>query len=220
MIQFSTEILKKSFNASNERNYLYILCSSGIDSIATTHFLNRLYDIKAIHFNHGLREENDRMEAGFRAFTKKFEIESIIHKLDCNQKTEDGFRKARISWIKENLNNEILVTGHHLNDCVESYLLNVCRGKENFLPIPFNSAVGTNQISHPFILTHKTDFTQYCERNNLMQFVVEDSTNKEKKGSRRNFFRNEIIPLLQQEKMGLDTIVKKKILVRLAQTHS
>jgi hypothetical protein len=48
-----------------------------------------------------------------------------------------------------------------------------------------------------------------------MKYVVEDETNKVTKGSRRNFIRNEIMPLIKREKMGLDTIVKKKMHQRL-----
>jgi tRNA(Ile)-lysidine synthase TilS/MesJ len=94
-------------------------------------------------------------------------------------------------------------------------MLNVLRGKEGFLPIPFITEVGTNLVVHPFLFTKKKDFIEYAEKNDLAKYVVEDETNKVTKGSRRNFIRNEVMPLIQREKMGLDTIVKKKMQERL-----
>jgi tRNA(Ile)-lysidine synthase TilS/MesJ len=130
-------------------------------------------------------------------------------------KSEDGLRQARLEYIKNNVDCTVFVTAHHLDDATESYMMNILRGKEGFLPIPFITEVGSNLIVHPFLFTKKADFRQYAERNDLMKFVVEDETNKVTKGSRRNFIRNEIIPLLEREKMGLSTIVKKKMQERL-----
>jgi tRNA(Ile)-lysidine synthase TilS/MesJ len=130
-------------------------------------------------------------------------------------KTEDTLRRARLEYIKKNVDCTILITGHHLDDATESYMMNVLRGKEGFLPIPFVTEVGSNLIVHPFLFTKKADFRQYAERKDLMKYVVEDETNKVVKGSRRNFIRNEIMPLLQREKMGIDTIVRKKMEERL-----
>ena len=52
-----------------------------------------------------------------------------------------------------------------------------------------------------------------------MQYVEEDDTNTTIKGSRRNFLRNQIIPQLDKENIGLEKVVKKIIEKRLLLEH-
>ena len=209
---------------------IIMLCSMGVDSVAATHYYfsrnkPKVHDGKNVlvsmeHFNHGLREQNDQMEEMYNQYMRDPVIgfsgypASKIKPVGENY-TEDDLRKARLNLIKDRHDNKIFITAHHLDDATESYMMNVLRGKEGFLPIPFITEVGSNLLVHPFLFTKKSDFREYAEKNNLMKFVVEDETNKVTKGSRRNFIRNEIMTLLQREKMGLDTIVKKKLKERL-----
>jgi len=198
----------------------------GVDSVAAAHYcvtkLSKQYNriISPRHFNHNLRKQNDLMETSYISMLCDVRFRQMGHKPInlmgyIKDKSEDGLRQARLEYIKNNVDCTIFITAHHLDDATESYMMNVLRGKEGFLPIPFITEVGSNLIVHPFIFTKKADFRQYAERNDLMQYVVEDETNKVTKGSRRNFIRNEIMPLLQREKMGLSTIVEKKMKERL-----
>jgi tRNA(Ile)-lysidine synthase TilS/MesJ len=234
MIKFSKEIMELAFRKMPSCNQIKILCSTGVDSIAASHYyhtkVENLYgDLKyekygITHFNHQLRPQNDLMENNFETFSNDCNIprfspiplKSMGYYSDNTEQTEDSLRKARLAYIKNNSDNIIFITAHHLDDATESYMMNVLRGKEGFLPIPFITEVGTNLIVHPFLFTKKTDFIDYvCKNEILRDYVVEDETNKITKGSRRNFIRNEIMPLLNREKMGLSTIVEKKMKERL-----
>lgn len=225
MIKFSKEIMDLAVRKMPNYENIFILCSSGVDSISASFYYYKKFDYDyghrtLLHFNHAQREQNDLMERSYYKF-----VDNTNHTLNgypsvnlkdyIKNNTEDDLRKARLKFIKDNFNNSIFITAHHLDDAVESYMLNVLRGKEGFLPIPFITEVGSNLIVHPFLFTKKSDFREYAEKKDLMKFVVEDETNKVTKGSRRNFIRNEIMPLIQREKMGLDTIVKKKMNERL-----
>jgi len=231
MIKFSKEIIELAFNKMPISS-IVILCSMGVDSVAATHFLNKTLkknprllgfpdefdNIRTWHFNHNLRPQNDLMQESYLKFNEKLEKikYSFVYKLKCASDTEDDFRKERLKIIKDNNNsNTMFITAHHLDDATESYMLNVLRGKEGFLPIPFITNVGNSLIVHPFIFSKKSDFIQYAERNDILKFVVEDETNLITKGSRRNFIRNDILPLIKEQNMGLDTIVKKKMNQRL-----
>lgn len=211
---------------------IHFLVSGGVDSVAASNFFfNKfcnlhkfkiysysskihpfLHPVSILHFNHGLRTQNEEMEA----------VVSLMHEdccsisLEVKGKTENDFREARIKWIEDNLTNTLCITAHHLDDATESYMLNILRGKEGFLPIPFFTQVGDgNVIVHPFLFTKKKDFIDFAKRKNLKKYIVEDETNSITKGSRRNFLRHKILPLLEKEQVGLDTIVKKKIKERL-----
>jgi tRNA(Ile)-lysidine synthase TilS/MesJ len=70
-------------------------------------------------------------------------------------------------------------------------------------------------ICRPFIFSRKSEMIDYCKKHDLMRFVEEDSTNLESKGSRRNMIRNEILPILERDKVGMAKIVKKMMEKRL-----
>jgi len=214
MITFSSQI----FNLSNQHLSVVLLCSSGVDSIAASHyFINKFQDTRSIallHFNHNLRKQNIEMEYSFERFARTTSVPFYIENLECGDGTEDSCRQARLEYIKS-YKDTIFITAHHLDDCVESYLLNCIRGKEGFLPIPFQTEVGTNFINRPFLLSRKQDLLEYTHKHNLLSYIVEDETNIQVRGSRRNLLRNKIIPLLEEERVGLSTIVKKKIMERL-----
>ena len=228
MIKFSKEIMELAVRKMpSEFQVIKILCSSGVDSIAASHYFHKKFNknksCRIFHFNHQQRSQNDLMEQKYNDFGRDLDIpafQAIPLKTEGYygndlEPTEDSLRQARLNYIKNNHYQNIFITAHHLDDATESYMMNALRGKEGFLPIPFITEVGRNLIVHPFLFTKKKDFREYAERNDLMKYVVEDVTNKVTKGSRRNFIRNEIMPLIQREKMGLDTIVKKKIQERL-----
>jgi tRNA(Ile)-lysidine synthetase-like protein len=201
---------------------IIVMCSGGVDSVAALHYYHKKnlynYRVNAYHFNHKLRPQNDVMYEKVKKMCVDFNI-PLIYKsaADHSLKTEDQFRKARIEPLRKYANT-INITGHHLDDCVESYLLNCFRGHQGYLPIPFYTFLeGTfsSYITHPFILTPKEKLKQYCIKHNLMQYIEEDETNTSSTGSRRNFIRNQIIPILEKERMGLQKVVKKIIEKRL-----
>lgn len=215
MILFSQHI----FNLSTNQHSVDLLCSSGVDSIAAAHyFINNFKKISVslLHFNHNLRDQNQVMEESFKSFAISIGVSYCIVPLKCVDSTEDSCRKARIKYLQQYVNTTF-ITAHHLDDCVESYLLNCLRGKEGFLPIPFHTELtNNNSINRPFIFSRKKDFIAYAKQHNILKYVVEDETNLQTKGSRRNLLRNKIVPLLEEEKVGLNTIVKKKMTERLS----
>ena len=225
MIKFNKQIFDLALSKiQHYHTNVILLCSSGIDSIAASHYFLEKYktqfkfSISTLHFNHCLRLQNYDMAEKHRNFTRDHLFQHpLTVDLNCKGKTEAACRSARLEWLKSNYKNAIFITAHHLDDCCESYLLNVLRGKEGFLPIPFISEFSNNVLlCHPFLETKKQDFIQYVEKHDLKKYVEEDETNKIVKGSRRNMIRNELIPLLDQHKMGIQTIVRKKLRERLA----
>jgi len=215
MISFSQHI----FNLSNKQHNVNLLCSSGVDSIAAAHYFIHNFkniSVSLLHFNHNLRDQNQVMEESFKAFAASTEVSYCVVPLTCTDSTEDSCRKARIEYLQQYASTTF-ITAHHLDDCVESYLLNCIRGKEGFLPIPFHTELtNNNSINRPFLFNRKKDLIAYAEKHNLLQYVVEDETNTQVKGSRRNLLRNKIVPLLEEEKVGLAMIVKKKMIERLS----
>jgi tRNA(Ile)-lysidine synthase len=210
----------KSYNLKN----VTVMLSAGVDSIAALHFFiknkeriaNDLkisvdeLNVKAFHFNHKLRHQNEIMEKQARKFCKDFNVPLVVKTNLTTFTTEAQAREVRFNALSQCVNNSFIVTAHHLNDCVESYILNVLRGHEGFVPIPFCTHLKNNVVLHPFLFTEKKCFLSYVEVNNLSQYVVEDESNTIIKGSRRNLIRNKIVPLLRDENIVLNkTIIRK-----------
>jgi tRNA(Ile)-lysidine synthetase-like protein len=183
--------------------------SMGIDSVAAFHFLlSKGYRISPIHFNHGLREQNNIMEQKFFEICKKFNVNGIARK-GTGLNSEAECRTARLEFYESVAEN--IVTAHHLNDWLESYLLNCFRGKPNHNPFEIVSTFPKFKILHPFLISRKKDFEEYVLRNKLKEFVVEDETNSINKGSRRNWIRNFLIPEMKNQKLSLEKYALKEI---------
>ena len=216
------------------------LCSSGVDSIAATHYMNKKFgkvlswrDIKfhftTLHIDHNYREQNLQMLISYEDFCRiesvPKSISQITHHASRKKFTEDYLRKARhdiLGTFFEHFSKTkiIFVTGHHLDDCVENYMLNVIRGHPAYAPMPTISKHQGDCYEYimckPFIFSRKQEMINYCADNDLLRYVCEDSTNSESKGSRRNMIRNEILPILERDKVGLPTIVRKMMEKRLS----
>lgn len=206
-----------------------VMLSSGVDSVAIAHFVaknkHQLSNIlgvpttslvvQAFHFNHKLRDQNDLMEKSAVAFCNDFNIPLTLKQSSGILVSEAHARNARMTALTESIKDSITLTAHHLNDCVESYLLNTLRGHEGYLPIPFFTKLQNCVMSHPFIFNTKNDFIEYCKHFNLNKYIVEDETNKTTKGSRRNLIRNEILPILHRENIVLNKTISNKMSTRL-----
>jgi tRNA(Ile)-lysidine synthetase-like protein len=186
--------------------------SGGIDSIVIAHYVKRFYNVNSLyHFNHKIQMINDEMERKVRQFAIDFKFNSWIKRASCELKSEAECREARLSAIFDDYKDITLITAHHLNDCQESLLMNVFRGHFDYMPIPITSEFkNNNRIIHPFLNITKKELYEYACKNDLLKYVVNDPTNEQIKGSRRNMIRNCIIPILEREKIGLDTVIKRK----------
>jgi tRNA(Ile)-lysidine synthetase-like protein len=196
--------------APKDRHY-FIAVSMGIDSVAAFLWLrSKNYNITPIHFNHKLRPQNDLMENKFIELCDKLNIEYKIGH-GCDLLTEKDCRQARLNFYNSVVDGS-LITAHHLNDYVESYLLNCFRGHPHHRPFELVSYFDNYKIIHPFLLTYKKDFEQFLARNDYLKYTVKDESNFITKGSRRNWIRNAIVPEMKQNKLSLEKFAKRSVI--------
>jgi tRNA(Ile)-lysidine synthetase-like protein len=210
----------KNFSQSREVNIIVML-SAGVDSVALAHFvcknknlLKRLFstenvNIKLYHFNHKLRKQNDIMEQKAKQLASFLNTEICVQTATQDCSTEQKARIERFRFLEDF--KGVVLTAHHLNDCVESYLMNVFRGHEDHQPIPFFTKVNVACIVHLLLFTEKQSLKDYVNFYKLIDYVVEDETNFITKGSRRNFVRNKLLPLLTDEDIILNNTLKRKM---------
>lgn len=210
------------FNSSllqAHRNNRCIAVSGGVDSIAIAHFLQQANpDLTLFHFNHKLRPQNDEMEDAVRRFAKKFGLDLIVKTADefplngNNTSEESAAREARLAAMGSLGFDEIVVC-HHMDDCIESYVMNCMNGvldKKDYYCIPPRTQMNNFTVVRPFLMTRKDVLASYVGRHGLCEFVVNDETN-DMNGYRRNKVRNVILPLLKEEWVGLETVVYKYV---------
>lgn len=165
------------------------------------------------------------MQRSFVEFSKHYNFKYYTNnvKNDNNfegNASENNCRKRRIDYFQEICqfaNISHIVTAHHLDDCVESYLLNCFRGQPAFQPMKLIGNFSNFQILHPFLLSQKKALEQFvnCYKDKIgyaSRFVVNDDTNLQIKGSRRNWIRNIIIPNLRKQQINLQPYCRERIM--------
>jgi tRNA(Ile)-lysidine synthase len=197
----------KLFTPSNTKPWrketFAIACSGGYDSMAVAHFF-----IKGgrkpiiLHVNHGTG--NDHAEMEVRNFCSVNKLELYLYKVNPDTKPkaeswEEFWRNERIKAFSTV--DMPVITGHNLNDAMETWLFGAINGQPKL--IPYN----TNNIYRPFLLTPKEDLLAYAEKHNITW--VEDRSNIDTKYA-RNRIRHNIIPEALKINPGFGKVIIKK----------
>ena len=184
---------------------ILIACSGGLDSVVLSRLFKELnYDISLAHCNFSLRgKESDEDEKfvilladklSIPIFNKKFNTKAykIKHKLS----TQVAARQLRYQWFEEVCTEhsfDYLATAHHLDDDLETFLINLSRGTglRGLIGIP----IINDKIIRPFLNFPRADILQYAKEKNSPW--REDSSNQTS-DYLRNKLRIEVIPRLKE----------------------
>ena len=183
-----------------KENKFLLAHSGGVDSsVLFDLFLKLDLQFGLVHCNFNLRGNESEDDYNFvkevansykkTFFYKKF---NTIKYSTLNKKSiQLSARELRYSWFLEILEKEnykYIVTAHHLNDQLETFLINSSRGSglKGIIGIPSNN----NNLLRPLLIFSKDKILNYAKKNKIKW--REDSSNKENKYL-RNFIRNKII---------------------------
>lgn len=207
--------MKANFKLIPQNSFFAV--SGGVDSVACSHFLATRKRLKGIvHANNRFTPDDDKMELAAanlaRSLNLPFYCERNYLKYESGS-VEDWCRKLRISFF-ERFGAQFpfrptILTGANLGDFTESYLINCFRGNCDFVPMPLITEYINFELTRPFYLTPKQDMVEYCQKNDLMQFVVDDPLNKDT-AKMRNWIRLDLLPQINK-RVNLETVVKKKM---------
>jgi tRNA(Ile)-lysidine synthase len=177
-----------------------IACSGGVDSMAVVDFLRRKHDVTIAHFNHGTKHGNEAMK-----FVATYCSENNIPMMfgSCRseklkeESQEEYWRRERYDFFKD---CGPIITCHHLDDCVETYVWSSMHGTAKVIPMI------RNNVLRPFLTTRKRVFENWC-RIYAVPFI-EDESNYDTKYM-RNYIRNEMMPHVLRVNPGIHKLVKK-----------
>jgi tRNA(Ile)-lysidine synthase len=201
-----TEIEKKylsffKINSISIESKFLIGVSGGMDSMVCLELARKFSEnISVAHVNYKLRgNESDRDEKIVKDYCLKWGIPFylLVSKLDKSKNIQQEARNSRYSYYNEILttnNLDYIITAHHLNDNVETFLLNTFRGSgiNGLTGIPSTR----KQIIRPLISIPKQEILKYCNSHKLK--FGEDISNKSS-DYKRNFLRNNVLPLLTDQ---------------------
>lgn len=188
----------------NIHRSISVACSGGVDSMAVVDFLSRNHDVQVLFFHHGTKTSEDSREFLLDYCSKKnlrIRTASIQNKKKPNDLSqEEHWRNERYSFF-HSVNGPV-ITCHHLNDCVETWIFSCLHGEGKI--IPYNH----KNVIRPFRLTKKKEFVRWCEKNELQW--VEDSSNDDTRYM-RNLIRQEMMPLVERVNPGIEKTVARRV---------
>lgn len=196
--------INKQFSFLKEKKLL-IAISGGVDSVVLTHLLHQLqFNISLAHCNFQLRkEESDIDEVFVKELGESLNIQTYTTHFNTNEyatknklSTQLAARELRYSWFdklsQENAFDYIL-TAHHADDNLETFLINLSRGTglEGLTGIPSIN----NNIVRPLLIFSREEILNFAKQNNIEW--REDKSNAETKYV-RNKIRHQITPTLKE----------------------
>ena len=177
--------------------------SGGLDSSVLLKVLSDYPESKnkitALHVNHGINEDSDSWEQFCKEKASELDIDFRSWRLDKLEKISEQFlRDKRYEIFEEWTNtNEVIVTGHHLDDQVETIMFRLFRGTglKGLQGIKKFSTVGSINFYRPFLENTKEELHDYALKHKTDW--IEDYSNKESYFS-RNLIRNSIVPEVEK----------------------
>ena len=195
-----------------------VAVSGGIDSVVLTHLLDELkYKIGIAHVNFQLRgTESDKDEQLVKDLSKGLGVPWHVQKFEANTYAQKhgisiqmAARELRYRWFEELCRThdyQKIAIAHHLNDVLETLLLNVTKGTG--IAGLHGIAVKKDRIIRPLLFTTKDRIKNYANENKLDW--REDESNLDDK-YQRNLIRNQVVPLLKNINPNIEYTTKETV---------
>ncbi|AMG61498.1 tRNA lysidine(34) synthetase TilS [Staphylococcus lugdunensis] len=205
-------------------DHIVLAVSTGVDSMCLLYALTHLYrdtyrKLTCLHVNHGLREESIEEERFFQTYCEQHQLSYDIKHLDLSHLVASGksiqndSRQMRYQWFDykmHELNADVLLTAHHLDDQLETifYRLFSGRATRSRLGMSYLTAREQYKICRPLLQSHKQDI-RYFQQVHHVPFY-EDCSNHINKYV-RNDIRNRLIPEINDnEQLDVEQLLKLK----------
>lgn len=184
---------------------LLVACSGGLDSTVLVQLTHQLgLDIAIAHCNFNLRGKESKADEAFvkdlasrlglHFHSKSFDTNSELQKRGGS--IQMVTRDLRYEWFETVLQSEgydNVLTAHHLDDSLETFLINLSRGTgiDGLTGIPSQN----QNVIRPMLPFSRIDIFDYAKTHKMKW--REDSSNVEDKYL-RNKIRHDIVPRLKE----------------------
>lgn len=203
-----------------------IACSGGPDSMAALDFCVRgKRNVSVAHFNHGT-EESAKYQSLVSDYCNQMSLELKIGNLQYEkperESREEWWRNCRIKFFAESFADQVIVTGHNLDDAAEWWLMSSIHGKskamsvetkyESTVKLTDNWSIHETELSHtygkhnvtasaikPFLFARKSVLRNWCD-NHSVPYLIDptnlgnsDGTADNGRASVRNFLIPQVV---------------------------
>ncbi len=201
---FQTKI-KDILSEYPEAKTCWIAYSGGLDSHVLLHVLASIQNkikqkLVAVHINHGISNDADLWVKHCQEISANYAIELKTFSIDLSDKNDKGTEAHAREKRYEALGNlmschDLLLTAHHMDDQLETILLQLMRGSgpDGLVGMPQAREFSKGILLRPLLDYSREQIHDYALSESLSW--VEDESNKSNKYD-RNFLRNTIIPEL------------------------
>ena len=181
---------------------IHLACSGGVDSMAVLDFLRRgKKEVIVSYFNHGTQHSKWVWD-GLKSYCDKEGIERVYGEVDRDREKgeslEEYWRNIRYKFLNS-IDGDV-ITCHHLDDVIETYLFTTINGKSKLINYR------NQNVIRPFLGTKKSEFVKWCQNKSVPFW--DDLSNSNTDFS-RNRIRHNIIPEVLKINPGIHKVVKK-----------
>ena len=184
---------------------LLIAISGGIDSVVLAHLCKSInLNFSLAHCNFNLREEESNKDEDFvLELAEALDVEVFIQNFDTEAYAKENkrsiqmaARELRYDWFKElaeQLKFDYILTAHHADDNLETFLINFTRGTglNGLTGIPMIN----DNIVRPLLPFSREQIEAVAKHENIIW--REDASNASRKYL-RNKLRHEVVPILKE----------------------
>jgi tRNA(Ile)-lysidine synthase len=179
-----------------------LACSGGVDSMAVLDFLVKGKNTpNVIYFNHNTNH-GDEAEKFITEYCSKNNLKLYVGKTDVKPKSNKEKIWSDLRYEFFSKFDFPVMTCHHLDDSIETYIFSMLRGFQSVIPYQKNNVI------RPFLLNEKSVLENWCKRKGVP--YIQDESNFSVEYS-RNRIRHNIVPEALKVNPGLKTVVKKMI---------
>ena len=187
-------------------NTVTIACSGGIDSMVFTHFLRQgRRNITLAYFNHDTQHSH-KAQKFVENYANQNNLNLFIGRVQGRKgkrSLEEFWRDERYAFLQR-IGSNYTITCHHLDDCVETWLMSSFHGQSKLIPYQRNE-----NIFRPFLMTSKESIKKYAKNKEVKW--LEDPSNQ-KTNFMRNHVRHNVIPQVLVVNPGLRSTIRKKLI--------
>lgn len=214
--------LVKKFDLQDKK--ILVALSGGLDSVATLAVLAKILkpeNIGACYFHHG-DDKNQEYRKEAQVFCeklcKKLNVEFFVLKSKSLAKSEAQYREQRydaLTRLQKAEDFEVLATGHHADDLLETRLMRIVRGTgaQGLVAMSYFSG----GVFRPFLETPKTELRKYLRAEKLRAF--EDPSNA-LLDPFRNWVREDWLKSLEKRQKGAVNSLARSLETLAQELHS
>ena len=218
-------VLEQLQPQSQQKTYL-LAVSGGVDSMVLAYlFQISGFKFQIAHINYHLRNEDSNLDQKLVSdFCERYRIHFHLYEVSArDQKPENSIqnwaRELRYRFfrkIQKEQNLEYLVTAHHLNDQLETFIINLSKasGIKGLSGIPANE----NSIIRPLLNFSKDEIYEFAKENKI---EFREDVSNQKTDYLRNKVRHHVVPellnindnFLQNFSRSIEILNKTKIVL-------